>query len=119
MAFTKQTGKRIRAVLDPQATQPIPAESSLPTSSAEPVVFGDPNQTWLEDLLVTAPSHPSEAITRFGREDRFEVALDGTAVTPSFRLAGPGTVPGFLCSEVRVASVAELMEILEVSGERL
>lgn len=66
-------------------------------------------------MFASSPRRASDPIIRFNPSDTFEVPLEGAGFTPSFRLAGAGTVAGFLCSEVRVAKTEELVQVLRVN----
>ncbi|ORY73823.1 hypothetical protein BCR35DRAFT_306927 [Leucosporidium creatinivorum] len=106
--ITKGTGRRIMAALG--------------ISDAESQAFGSfaagklsSETTWIEDLLV---SPRNGSIVKFSSEDGYHATFDDLSFSQDFSLAEPSSTPGYLCTDVRFRSPAELFKVIEILKEQ-
>ncbi|KAM0749941.1 hypothetical protein T439DRAFT_381486 [Meredithblackwellia eburnea MCA 4105] len=113
--ITKSTGRRIEAVLKGEEEQVSVDAAPVGARLSRTARGQGPEPTWFEDLLI---SKNPPSVTRFSGTDSFNVEFDDVPVPLHFSLAEPGTNPGFLCSDVRFQSPAQLFRVIEILKEQ-
>ncbi|KAL8290617.1 hypothetical protein RQP46_002875 [Phenoliferia psychrophenolica] len=117
--ITAATGRRIMDVMRGQVSDDVGAGMAREVMVGAGVAGRPPgwaDTTWLEDLLI---SKKAPTVTRFSPGDSYQVKFDDVRLEQHYTLADPGTQAGFLCSDVRFQSPAQLFRVIEIVKEQL